>query len=192
MNDLVAMLRMVRLLYTGNRERLEGFKQRSSIMAFRESILDVELRMNCTKYEQEQKDQSEGWCPSQRWWGPQTSHWGCGKSTKRSNNMEVGEEFEVPTGYPCRQLATWEKESLGVQRGARRLGSRSAHQQSVRSQRNRSLEYLPHEGRRDSRGTGRPGRGEPGKVGPASQEETVFQVGRCGQYCLILESGHTG
>lgn len=65
MNGLVAILRTGRLFYIGNSETLEGFKQRSSGMKLRRSILDAELRMDWSQYEWEQEVQTEGCCSSQ-------------------------------------------------------------------------------------------------------------------------------
>lgn len=57
MNDLVAILRMLRLLLIGRRGRLKALKQRSSIMKFRETVPDMGLRMNRKECEVKQEEQ---------------------------------------------------------------------------------------------------------------------------------------
>lgn len=113
-----------------------------------------------------------------------------GKPEVWSRDKEAGEEFEMPTRHPGRQLATWETGKICEGKDESVLGGGSTHHQSGRGQ-DRVPEHTcaGREGLETHKGRGK--RRAWATWGPEARGRESSRWGSV-RYCLSLESGHTG
>lgn len=161
-------------------------------MKCRKSILDAELRVDENECERKQKRPVRRLLSRAGMWWPDSAR-GVHGSEGTGNNKAVGRCGRCLQGIHVDSWTYGRKErcgsaETGVWCG---LGAGPPPQQSGQSE-EQGLEFLLCKARKGWRSTAGDRGGERGNVGPGSRGETEFWVGPHGQYCLILESGHTG